>query len=161
MDSTREILQITADVLAQAQPGARDLLGILPALVLFGTGALVLLLDIFWLQAPPDDVPAEPGRPTEKSALHFLSALGAVIAGAIVCARLGSAGAESQGYFYDAVREDRFSSAMSLLIILGTVISLLGAGDALRRRGLEHGEFHCLVLFAAGSMVLFTQSVSL
>ncbi|HVR73163.1 MAG TPA: NADH-quinone oxidoreductase subunit N, partial [Planctomycetota bacterium] len=127
----------------------------------FGTGALVLLLDIFWLQTPRDDVPADPARPSEKSVLHFLSALGAVIAGAIVCARLGSAGAESQGYFYDAVREDRFSSAMSLLIILGTVLSLLGAGDALRRRGLEHGEFHCLVLFAAGSMVLFTQSMSL
>src|SRR5688572_2770264 len=101
MDSTRAILQITSDILAQARPGARDLLGILPALVLFATGAVVLLLDIFWLQTPPpDDSPAQPGQPTEKSVLHFLSALGAVIAGAIVCARLGSAGAASQGYFF-------------------------------------------------------------
>ncbi len=131
-----------------------DLLAILPVLILLGTGAVVLVMDLF------QSVPAGEGE-TRKPVLHFLSILGAVIAGAQICGALAAPDTGATSFFRDALRIDKFSLAMSLLIVLGAAFSLLGAADTLRRRGLEHGEFHALILFSAASMILFTQSASL
>jgi len=132
--------------------GWEDVSSILPALILFVTGSLVLVLDLLGRE--------EAGR---KPSLYFyfISLLGTLLSGACLCARLGPGGGEVEDYFLGAVLVDNFSSAMSLLIVLGTAFSLLGAIDALGRRGIEHGEFHSLMLIAAGAMILFTQSASL
>jgi NADH-quinone oxidoreductase subunit N len=137
--------------------GWTDIAAILPALILFATGAVVLVVDLFSRPATGPDAALE----TRKPALHFLALLGTVLAGAQVCGALSSQDGVARGFFLDAVRVDRFALAMSFLVIVGAAFTLLAAADALRRRGLEHGEFHALVLFAAGSMVLFVQSSSL
>ena len=148
------ILQAAPPAPVSSPVTGADLAAILPVLILFGTGALVLLIDLF------SGAEAADGE-TRKPALHFLSILGAVIAGAQICGALAAPDLGPRGFFLDALRIDKFSLAMSLLIVLGAAFSLLGAADSLRRRGLEHGEFHALVLFGAGSMILFTQSASL
>jgi NADH-quinone oxidoreductase subunit N len=132
-----------------------DIGGVLPVLVLFGTGIAVLGLDLFlrgW---------SEPEEAGDKPLLHFLSLLGTVVAGALVMASLATSVAMPRSYFLGAIQVDRFTNIMSLLILLGTLITFLGAADTLRRRRIEHGEFHCLVLFSAGSMILFAESSSL
>lgn len=132
-----------------------DIGGILPVIVLFGTGIAVLGIDLFlrgW---------SDPSDAGEKPILHFLSLLGTVVSSALVMASLVTAAAEPRFYLVGSIQVDRFSSIMSLLIILGTLITFLGAADTLRRRRIEHGEFHCLILFAAGSMILFVESSSL
>jgi NADH-quinone oxidoreductase subunit N len=132
-----------------------DLKAILPALVLFLTGSAVLVFDLVFRGRTE-----EASEPGQRTTLHFLALLGTVIAGALALASLVSL-VDDGHYFLQAVRVDSFSSAMSLLIVLGTLLSILGAPDALRRKGLEDGEFHCLVLYAAGAMVLFAQSANL
>ena len=119
------------------------------------TGSLVLGIDLL-LRCAPGVAEGE----TRKPVLHFTALLGTVLAGAQICGALAKESG-AQSYFSDAIRVDRFSLAMSLLIVIGTAFSLLAAADALRRRGLEHGEFHALILYGAGAMVLFTQSASL
>ena len=91
-----------------------DIGGILPVLILFGTGIGVLGIDLFhrgWNDSP------EAG---EKPVLHFLSLLGTVVSGALVMASLVTAAAEPRFYLVGSIQVDRFSSIMSLLIILGT-----------------------------------------
>jgi NADH-quinone oxidoreductase subunit N len=129
-----------------------DVSSILPTLILFVTASLVLVLDLLGR----DEAGKKP-----PFYFYFISLLGTLLAGACLCARLGPGTGGPQSCFLGAVLVDNFSSAMSLLIVLGTAFSLLGAIDALGRRGIEHGEFHSLMLIAAGSMMLFTQSASL
>jgi NADH-quinone oxidoreductase subunit N len=138
-----------------APVGWIDIGGILPVLLLLFTGFSVLVLDLYrrgWNE------PADPG---EKSGLHFLSLLGTVVAGALITADIVAGDEAPRSYFADAIRVDRFSDAVSLIIIVGTLLTLLGAPDSLRRKDIEHGEFHCLVLCAAAAMILFAQSTSL
>ena len=138
-----------------APVGWHDVGGILPVLLLLFTGFSVLVLDLYrrgWNE------PADPG---EKSGLHFLSLLGTVVAGALITASIAAGDDASRAYFVKAIRVDRFTDAVSLIIIAGTLLTLLGAPDTLRRKDIEHGEFHCLVLCAASAMILFTQSTSL
>lgn len=132
--------------------GWEDFFSILPAVILFVTGSLVLVLDLLRRE--------EVGK-KRPLYLYFISLLGTLLSGACLCARLGSDTGEAQDYFLGAVVVDNFSTAMSILIVLGTAFSLLGAIDALGRRGIEHGEFHSLMLFAASAMILFTRSASL
>lgn len=123
---------------------------ILPPLILFAGGCLILLVDTFlrgWRQ------PSEPG---EKGALHFLALLATVIAAAVVCASFQDS--ESATYFQGALRIDRFTGTVSLFILVGTFLALMASVDHLHPRGIEHGEYHCLVLFAAGAMILFAES---
>jgi NADH-quinone oxidoreductase subunit N len=142
--------------IAQSPPvGWRDVIAILPALTLFLTGGVVLVYDLFlrgW---------SEPASPGEKSPLHFLSLLGTSVAAALVCAWLAKDEIDHGPYFAGAVMLDGFSLAVSLVILLGTLSALFASMDALRRQSLVHGEFHALVLFAAGAMILFAQANSL
>lgn len=136
-------------------PGLSDIGGILPAVVLLATGAVVLCVDLFGFRKDGA------GAPQEKTILQFLSALGAVVAGAILCSSLGAGQTAPRSYFGGAIVTDGLSTAINLLVVLGTFLTFMGTGDALRRRGVERGEYHALILFAAASMVLFTQSSSL
>lgn len=148
-------LNVPAPGVSQGAPaGWADLSAVLPVLILLGTACVVLLVDIF-------QGTASSGGETRKPVLHFLSLLGAVIAGAQICGALAAPDQGARSAFQGALYIDRFSLVMSLLIVLGAALSLLGAPDALRRRGIEHGEFHALILFAAASMILFAQSSSL
>jgi len=150
----------TADADAAADFVTRaDIQAILPALILFVTGAVVLLLDCFTRTLSGTVRSTEDAGGPVTAALHFVALLGAAIAGAFVCASIQSP--ESGTFFAGAVRVDGLGSAVSLIIVIGTFLSLLVAIDYLHRFRADHGEFHCLVLWAAGAMILFTQSNNL
>ena len=134
-----------------------DFRAILPVLVLLATGTLVLLIDCFnrGLSRPEA---AGKRRSSLSAVINLLGLLGAVIAGALAVSSMQQ---PEMTAFQDSIRVDSFSSSVSLLIILGTFFSLLGAIDYLKRFDAEHGEFHCLLHYAAASMILFVQSNNL
>jgi NADH-quinone oxidoreductase subunit N len=146
---------IAAAALRAQPPLWEDLGSIAPALVLFGTGVAALLVDAFlghW---------KESSRPGVKAAVHFLSLLGTALAGAILMGQLAAGENAARGYFFDAILVDRFSTALSSLVVLGAFLTVLASVDSLKALGLEHGEFPALVLLASGAMILFIQSASL
>ena len=134
-----------------------DFRAILPVLVLLATGTLVLLIDCFnrGLSRPEA---AGNQRSSLSTIINILGLLGAVMAGALAVSSMQQ---PEMTAFQDSIRVDSFSSSVSLLIILGTFFSLLGAIDYLKRFDAEHGEFHCLLHYAAASMILFVQSNNL
>ena len=134
-----------------------DFRAILPVLVLLATGTLVLLIDCFnrGLSRPEA---AGKRRSSLSTTINILGLLGTVIAGVLALSTIQQPGATA---FQDSIRVDSFSNSVSLLIILGTFFSLLGAIDYLKRFDAEHGEFHCLLHYAAASMILFVQSNNL
>lgn len=152
-------MQLVNTLLGQAAPAAVDLgeqlsweniRTVLSPLILFATGSLILVVDLFlrgW---------SEPARPGEKSGLHFVALLGTLLAATFTLASFQSG--EEGSFFAGSLRVDAFTNTVSLFILVGTFLSLLGAVDYLNRRGIEHGEFHCLVLCAAAAMILFTES---
>lgn len=155
-----EILVQTSDInnsLAE-QLSWENLQSILVPFVLFVTGSSILVIDLFlggWRQA---------SRPGEKSALYFLALLGTVVAAALTCASFEITGTDGRGgtvFFEGALRVDTFTKTISLFILIGTFLTLMSAVDYLYRNGIEHGEFHCLVLYSAAAMVLFAESNNL
>ncbi|MFP6738779.1 MAG: NADH-quinone oxidoreductase subunit N [Planctomycetota bacterium] len=134
-----------------------DFRAILPVLVLLATGTLVLLVDCFNRGLSRPEAPGN-RRSSLSNAINILGLLGAVIAGALAVSSMQQPEVTA---FQDSIRVDSFSSSVSLLIILGTFFSLLGAIDYLKRFDAEHGEFHCLLHYAAASMILFVQSNNL
>ena len=137
-----------------------DLKAVLPSIVLFATGTVVLLIDAFrrtLLQGRMG-----PGQ----YGVHFLSLLGTTIAAAFLYLELRSPSsantdASAKIFWSGALRLDAFGGAVGLMILLGAFLSLLAGIDYLRRHRSEHGEFHCLVLWAAGALILFAQSNNL
>lgn len=134
-----------------------DFRAILPVLILLATGTLILLIDCF------NRGLSRPASPSHRhsslsAAINCIGLLGTVIAGAFACASIQQPEVTA---FQGSILADPFSSSLSLLIILGTFFSLLSAIDYLKRFDAEHGEFHCLVLYAAASMILFVQSNNL
>jgi NADH-quinone oxidoreductase subunit N len=156
MSLAAQIEQISGAAAVGAAIGWEDVRSVLPVIVLFLTGSIALLLDLFRRGA------LDAARPGEKTALHFISLLGVVLSAALTCTSFqAGAGLLERTYFSGAIRADHFSSSISLIILAGTFFSLLVAIDYLHRHGIEHGEFHGLVLFAAGGMILFAQANNL
>ncbi|MBI4586325.1 MAG: NADH-quinone oxidoreductase subunit N [Planctomycetes bacterium] len=125
---------------------------ILPVLLLFAAATAVLIADLFlrgW---------NEPASGPPKRLLPMLSILGAGAAGFFLWRDWGSAPAV---VFHGALRADAFAHAMTAIILLGTLLTLVTTAAYLRRHGTEHGEFYALILYAAGGMALFAAANNL
>jgi len=120
------------------------LLSILPALIMLGTAATVLILDLL----PPRD---------RKSHLAIV-ALAGVVASLLSLTWLW--GAEVRA-FRDMIVLDGFALFLQLVICYATGLVLLLSMDYLARQGLETGEYYALVLFAAVGMLLMTSAADL
>ena len=105
---------------------ASDFQAILPALVFIATGTLLLMLDCFSRGLSHTNKP-EKDRSSLSTAINFIGLLGTVVAGAFACASMEQA--EPSFAFQNYIRVDTYSSAVSLIIILGTFFSLLAAID--------------------------------
>ncbi len=134
-----------------------DFSAILPVLVLLATGTLVLLVDCFNRGLSRPEAPGKQSS-SLSAVINLLGLLGAVVAGVLAVSSIQQPELTA---FQDSIRVDSFSRSVSLLIILGTFFSLVGAIDYLKRFDAEHGEFHCLLHYAAASMILFVQSNNL
>ena len=119
---------------------------IAPVLVVLGTGALVLLLDLL----PPHDT---------KDHLASL-ALAGVVGALLVTVWPGQWGVEQRA-FRDMVVLDAYVSFFNVVICYAVALILLLSIDYLKRMGAESGEYYALVLFAGSGMMLMASAADL
>ncbi len=115
---------------------ARDIYGIMPLLILAGTGLVVLMWDAF--EKVHSRIPL------------FLTVLGAIAAGAAGYANLNNTGRVFNGM----ILNNSFANYYSILFSLGVVIAILLAERYLRDEGVLVGEFAGLTLFSACGMIM-------
>ena len=124
-----------------AGPPAIALHVLLPALIVLGTGALVLVLDVL----PPRDRKAH---------------LGGVALAGIVAALLAVAwgwGTDARA-FRDMVLLDSYALFFDLVIGYAAALIVMFSMDYLGRTGGESGEYYSLLLFATGGMMLMASA---
>ncbi len=123
-------------------PGPEVALGaLLPVLVILGTGALVLVLDLL----PPRH---------SKEHLGGVALLG--IVGALL-ASLWQWGKEARA-FRDMVLLDGYALFFDVIICYAAALAVLLSMDYLRRNGVESGEYYALVLFSTAGMMLLASA---
>ncbi len=120
----------------------KECVGIVPVLILFTAGVVILLLDAF----------SPLGR---KGKLGGVAITGAVFA----LAALVKVPITGRPLFHDMVVWDPFSVFLSAVILLGVLLVLLLSLDSLKRDGVDTGEYHALVLFAGTGMILMIQAI--
>ncbi|HEV8615689.1 MAG TPA: NADH-quinone oxidoreductase subunit N [Methylomirabilota bacterium] len=116
------------------------IMALLPVLVILGTAALVLLLDLL------------PGESKEH--------LGGVALAGIVGALLASLwqwGSPVRA-FRDMVLLDDYALFFDVVICYAAALIVLLSLDYLRREGVESGEYYALVLFATAGMMLLASA---
>src|SRR3989449_5725338 len=113
---------------------------LLPALIVFGTGVLVLLLDL----VPP------------RTKDH----LGGVALAGIVIALLGSISLwnHETRAFRDMVLLDNYALFFHVVICYAAALAVLLSIDYLRRNGVESGEYYALLLFSTTGMMLLASA---
>ncbi len=123
---------------------AAALLPIAPALVLVGTTAVLLLLDLL----PPRE---------RKDHLGFVGLAGVVITLVTALVLWGRPGRAFGGM----VVLDTYALFVDVTIAYSTGLVLLLSLDYLRRRGVEAGEYYALVCFSATGMMLLASAADL
>jgi NADH-quinone oxidoreductase subunit N len=123
-------------------PAPEVVLGpLLPVLVILGTAALVLLLDLL----PPRH---------SKEHLGGVALLG--IVGALF-ATWWQWGKEARA-FRDMVLLDGYALFFDVIICYAAALAVLLSMDYLRRHGVESGEYYALVLFSTAGMMLLASA---
>jgi len=122
---------------------ANELLTIIPLIIIGGAGLLVMMLDAF----------------TGNARLsYWTTALLSVVAlGASVSALFGSAGTS----FYDLITYGGTAAFGSVLVMIGTLFSVILTRDYLEQTGRHIAEVYSMILFAAFGMLLLVQSNNL
>ena len=115
-----------------------------PVLVIMGTAALVLLLDLL----PPRD---------SKDHVASLSLAGIVGALLLTVWRWGA----DERAFRDMVVLDPYVSFFYVVICYALALIVLLSMDYLKRAGVESGEYYALVLFAGSGMMLMASAADL
>ena len=115
----------------------RDLISILPLIVLVGWACLLLLIDLF--------VPRD-----RKGITAILAAVGIALALVINLMQLG----EVQQAFNGMIVLDGFASLLDTLFLAVGLIAVAQAYDYLKRRNIERGEYYSLLLFTLSGMLL-------
>ena len=115
-----------------------------PALIVIGTGCLVLLLDLL---------------PPRESKVHLATvALIGVVAALLTS--LAAWGGRGRG-FHDMVILDNYALFFHVVICYAAALIVLLSIDYLRRNGVESGEYYALVLFSTSGMLLLTSASDL
>ncbi len=121
-----------------------DCAGILPLLILFATGILILMLDAFSPRG-------QKGRP------GYLGLLGVVAAAASLFKPLPVAGE----LFYGMLYADGFTIFFNALFLLTAALVILFSVEALERDRINLGEYYALLLFSVMGMMLMAQAANL
>jgi NADH-quinone oxidoreductase subunit N len=117
-----------------------DLGALLPSLIVFGAGVLVLLLDLL------------PPRTKEH--------LGGVALAGLVGALLSSISLWNRDAraFRDMVLLDNYALFFHVVVCYASALAVLLSIDYLRRNGIESGEYYALVLFSTCGMMLLASA---
>jgi NADH-quinone oxidoreductase subunit N len=116
---------------------------LLPAIVVLGAGALVLVLDVL----PPRDSKAHLGG----------VALAGVLAALLATVWLWLRGGDARA-FRDMVLLDGYALFFDVVICYAAALILMLSMDYLGRTGGESGEYYALVLFSTGGMMLMASA---
>ena len=114
---------------------------LLPALIVMGAGALVLLLDVL---------------PPRQSKTHLGGVALAGIVGALL-AVVGRWGTEARA-FRDMVLLDNYALFFDLIICYAAALIVMLSMDYLGRTGNESGEYYSLLLFSTSGMMLMASA---
>ena len=127
-----------------------EILAVLPAGALFITGLIQLMSDL-----------GDPNKTSrqEKTHLAMIGATGALVALASLFVQ-GTAASTGELYA-GAMTDDLFGRLGAGVIIVTSLFCTLMAGGYLSSSGNNRAEFHALVSFSAGAMVLLCQSTNL
>ena len=117
------------------QTTARDIYGIMPLLILAGTGIVVLMWDAF--EKIPTRIPL------------FLTVLGALAAAIAAYLNIGNTGR----IFSGMILNNSFANYYAMLFSAGVIIAVLLAERYLRDEGVMVGEYATLTLFSACGMI--------
>ncbi|HEY4717934.1 MAG TPA: NADH-quinone oxidoreductase subunit N [Anaerolineales bacterium] len=121
-----------------------DLQALLPQVVLVAWACMLLLVVVFKKDSGPGLVP-------------FLTLLGLLVTAVFVVFQLGL----EIDTFGGMLVIDGFSTYMSLLLILGGVLTVGLSYDYLQRMNLARGEYYALLLFSISGMMLMTSASDL
>jgi NADH-quinone oxidoreductase subunit N len=110
----------------------------LPALIVAGTATLVMTADLV-------------SRDPDRDVLPVLGIAG-LVAAAGAAIWLWLAGGDAGG-FANTLRADRYALFFTVLVCLGSVLTLLMAVDFLRDQPIAPGELHALVLLSTCGMI--------
>lgn len=116
---------------------------LLPEIILAATGLVILTVDVFMR-----------GSRSEPSGhwVPFTAIVGILAAGAATVFQLGFESPVAMSM----VAVDDFRTALTLIILAASLLSVLFGMDYLERRGLAVGEYYFLLLMAAIGMTLLT-----
>ncbi|HUJ77307.1 MAG TPA: proton-conducting transporter membrane subunit, partial [bacterium] len=123
---------------------ATDMLSILPELILFGMGMVVILLDLY-------------GRGRGTGYLAVLSLLSLVVAAYSEVTLLG----HGLTGFGGEVAADDYAIAFGLIFMLVTAFTVLMSFRFLDYQGPQRGEYYALLLFACAGMQLMAAGLDL
>lgn len=121
-----------------------DLLVLLPQIILVSWASALLLIIVFF-------------RNAGKAIAPGLSATGLIVSGIFVLFQSGLE-REAFGGMYVV---DGFSTFLSLLLILGGLLSIAVSYDYLQRMNLARGEYYVLMMFSISGMMLMTSAADL
>lgn len=120
-----------------------NLMAVLPETVLIVFALLVMLVDLFV---------------GYKRGLGYLSLLGLVLAGAASFWLLGQSSVPT---FQDMAVSDGYSLMFDLIFVVTAILSVLIAMSYLTGKGMQHGEYYTLLLFATAGMMLMGAATDL
>ncbi len=118
------------------QVTCRDIYGIMPLLILAGTGIVVLLWDAF--EKTPSRLPLM---------LTMFGAIAAAVAGYLNLDNTGR-------IFNGMILNNNFANYYAILFSVGVILAVLLAERYLRDEGVMVGEFSALTLFSACGMIM-------
>src|ERR1035441_5544607 len=115
---------------------ARDIYGVMPLLILAGTGVVVLMWDAF-----------------EK--IHTRIPLFLTILGAIAATIAAYLNLDNTGHIFSGmILNNSFANYYAILFSVGVILAVLLAERYLRDEGVMVGEFSALTLFSACGMIM-------
>lgn len=120
---------------------------VLQPAIIFGWSMVVLMIDLF--------IPQDRKRVTGYLALFGI--IGAIAAGIpLMQTTVGMTLT-----FSNMIALDNFALILNMLFLVIAAITILISLDYLPRHGIERGEYHALILFATGGMMLLAQGTDL
>ncbi|MFN8485539.1 MAG: NADH-quinone oxidoreductase subunit N [Anaerolineae bacterium] len=130
-------------------PTDASVLPLLPSALVAATAIVVILADIFLLDAQ------------RKHWTAWIALVGLAFAGLVTLAIYGGLGHASIPSFGGFLILDDFALFVDILVIVVTIVAVLMSAEYLVEQGIEHAEFYVLMLFAASAMMLMGTSAEL
>lgn len=127
-------------------PGTQDLAAIAPQLILSAFGMIVLILDAIWPRM-------------SKRLLANLAVLGLIIAGVVQWFNWPKGAVRP--VMQDMAIADGYTAFFTMVMIVGSALSIWLSVNYLEREGGNHGEYYALILFTTVGGLIMAASINL